>query len=113
MPQEVRCAVISHMFDSNVGSWVDEYFRTFEAVFMPGYPNCAPERYCSSNRCIPSLCVLALHLSSSDLDPAAVIPTNEEQMLIGEDLTATCGASSSLETSTVWYKVSADQVDYL
>ncbi|XP_068187457.1 cell surface glycoprotein MUC18-like isoform X2 [Antennarius striatus] len=38
------------------------------------------------------------------LDPAVVVPKDLEVMLIGEDLTATCNALSSLETSTVWFK---------
>ncbi|XP_030602977.1 cell surface glycoprotein MUC18 isoform X2 [Archocentrus centrarchus] len=38
------------------------------------------------------------------LDTAVVVPKDSEVMLIGEDLTATCNALSSLHTSTVWYK---------
>lgn len=41
----------------------------------------------------------------SDLDPAVVVPKDSEVMLKGESLTATCNALSSLETSTVWFKV--------
>lgn len=46
-----------------------------------------------------SLCVCA------DLDPAVVMPKDSEVMLKGESLTATCNALSSLETTTVWFKV--------
>uniref|UniRef100_A0AAV2J5J8 Ig-like domain-containing protein n=1 Tax=Knipowitschia caucasica TaxID=637954 RepID=A0AAV2J5J8_KNICA len=38
------------------------------------------------------------------LDSAVVVPAETEIMLRGEDLTATCNALSSLQTSTVWYK---------
>ncbi|XP_041864867.1 cell surface glycoprotein MUC18 isoform X2 [Melanotaenia boesemani] len=38
------------------------------------------------------------------LDTAVVVPKDLEVMLKGEDLTATCNALSSLQTSTVWYK---------
>lgn len=41
----------------------------------------------------------------ADLDPAVVMPKDSEVMLKGESLIATCNALSSLETSTVWFKV--------
>ncbi len=46
-----------------------------------------------------------IDLVCSDLDPAVVVPKDSEVMLKGESLTATCNALSSLETSTVWFKV--------
>uniref|UniRef100_A0A671QF12 Melanoma cell adhesion molecule a n=1 Tax=Sinocyclocheilus anshuiensis TaxID=1608454 RepID=A0A671QF12_9TELE len=46
-----------------------------------------------------------LQLTVHYLDPAVVVPKDSEVMLKGESLTATCNALSSLETSTVWFKV--------
>ncbi|XP_050964768.1 cell surface glycoprotein MUC18 isoform X2 [Labeo rohita] len=45
-----------------------------------------------------------LQLTVHYLDPAVVMPKDSEVMLKGEDLTATCNALSSLETTTVWFK---------
>ncbi|XP_072530519.1 cell surface glycoprotein MUC18 isoform X2 [Salminus brasiliensis] len=45
-----------------------------------------------------------LQLTVHYLDPAVVVPKDSEVMLKGENLTATCNALSSLETSTVWLK---------
>lgn len=45
-----------------------------------------------------------------DLDPAVVVPKDSEVMSKGESLTATCNALSSLNTSTVWFKVWIDAI---
>ena len=49
---------------------------------------------------LPALCI--------DLDPAVVIP-NDVEVSQGEELTATCNALSSLQTHTVWFKVTDTQ----
>ncbi|XP_061819047.1 cell surface glycoprotein MUC18 isoform X1 [Nerophis lumbriciformis] len=38
------------------------------------------------------------------LDPAVLVPAESEDLVRGEDLTATCNALSSLKTSTIWHK---------
>ncbi|KAI4815938.1 hypothetical protein KUCAC02_006061 [Chaenocephalus aceratus] len=38
------------------------------------------------------------------LDPAVVIPKDGVELSLGEELTATCNALSSLQTHTVWFK---------
>ncbi|XP_061669053.1 cell surface glycoprotein MUC18 isoform X2 [Syngnathoides biaculeatus] len=45
-----------------------------------------------------------MQLTVHYLDPAVVVPKESEVMLKGEDLTASCNALSSEQTSVVWYK---------
>ncbi|KAF7647955.1 hypothetical protein LDENG_00164170 [Lucifuga dentata] len=45
-----------------------------------------------------------MQLTVHYLDPPVMVPRDSEVMSIGENLTATCNALSSLNTSTLWYK---------
>ncbi|XP_061905040.1 cell surface glycoprotein MUC18 isoform X2 [Entelurus aequoreus] len=45
-----------------------------------------------------------MQLNVHYLDPAVLVPAESEDLVRGEDLTATCNALSSLKTSTIWHK---------